>query len=73
MKGAPKQVEKVGSGSVTPRSVPATLDVKPLRKWYSACAGDNRAIGGSTPKASQVSIMMFLGCPPKAVAEAFEI
>ena len=32
MKGAPKQVEKVGCGSVTPRSVPATFAVKPDKK-----------------------------------------
>ena len=35
-KGAPKQVENYGSGSVTPRSVPANLEVKPLKKWYIA-------------------------------------
>ena len=28
----PKQAEKVGVGSVMPRSVPASLAVKPLRK-----------------------------------------
>jgi hypothetical protein len=33
MKGAPKQAENVGSGSWTPSSVPATLAVKPERKW----------------------------------------
>ena len=32
LNGAPKQVEKVGVGSVTPRSVPATFDVKPDKK-----------------------------------------
>ena len=32
MKGAPKQAEKVATGSVTPRSVPATLAVYPARK-----------------------------------------
>ncbi len=73
MKGAPKQVEKVGSGSVTPRSVPATLEVKPERKWYIACAGVSRAIGGSTPKASQVSMTTLRGLPPSAVGEAFEM
>ena len=31
-KGSPKQVEKVGTGSVTPISVPATLLVKPDTK-----------------------------------------
>ena len=31
-KGSPKQVEKVGTGSVTPISVPATLLVKPETK-----------------------------------------
>ena len=73
MNGAPKQVEKVGCGSVTPRSVPATLEVKPERKWYIACAGVSRAIGGSTPKASQVSMTTFRGCPPREVGLALEI
>ncbi len=58
---------------MTPRSVPATLEVKPDRKWYIACAGVSRAIGGSTPKASQVSMTMFLGSPPRALGDAFEI
>jgi len=31
-KAAPKQAEKVGVGSVIPRSVPASLAVKPERK-----------------------------------------
>ena len=35
--------------------------VKPERKWYIACAGVRREIGGKTPNASQVSMMMFLG------------
>ena len=40
MKGAPKQVEKVGCGSLPrPFSVPATLAVKPDRKWYMAWRG----------------------------------
>ena len=73
MKGAPKQVENVGCGAVRPRSVPATLEVKPDRKWYIACAGDSFAIGGRTPKVSQVSMTMFLGVPPSAVSDAFEI
>ena len=30
--GAPKQVENVGCGSLTPISVPASFDVKPERK-----------------------------------------
>jgi len=30
--GAPKAQEKVGCGSVTPISVPASLAVKPVRK-----------------------------------------
>ena len=29
MKGAPNSVENVGCGSVMPRSVPASLEVKP--------------------------------------------
>ena len=31
-KAWPKQAEKVGVGSVMPRSVPASLEVKPDRK-----------------------------------------
>ena len=31
-KGSPKQVEKVGTGSLMPISVPATLEVKPDTK-----------------------------------------
>src|SRR5690606_8553496 len=73
MNGAPKQVENVGCGSVTPRSVPATFEVKPERKWYIACAGVSLAIGGSTPKASQVSITTLRGQPPRAVGLALAI
>ncbi len=62
MKGAPKQVEKVGCGSLPrPFSVPATLAVKPERKWYMAWLGVSREIGGNTPKASAVSMITFLG------------
>jgi hypothetical protein len=64
MNGAPKQALNVADGSVTPRSVPATLAVYPEIKWYIACAGVNLAIGGSTPKASAVRNTMFCGCPP---------
>ena len=53
--------------------MPATLEVKPERKWYIAWAGVSRAIGGSTPKASQVSMTTFRGWPAQAVAEALEI
>ena len=63
MNGAPKQVLKVAFGSVTPFSVPATLAVYPDRKWYIAAADDSRAIGGRTPNASAVSMMMLRGCP----------
>ena len=34
--GAPKHVEKVGCGSVTPISVPASFEVKPERNQYIA-------------------------------------
>jgi hypothetical protein len=33
MNGDPKQLEKVGRGSVMPTSVPATRLVNPERKW----------------------------------------
>src|SRR6516225_6403819 len=51
--GPPKHGEKVADGSFTPTSVPATLAVYPLMKWYIACAGDSALTGGSTPNASQ--------------------
>ena len=53
----------VARGSVTPFSVPATLAVYPDRKWYIAAAGDSRAMGGSTPKASAVSMITLRGWP----------
>jgi hypothetical protein len=61
MKGAPKQALNVACGSVTPLSVPATLAVYPDMKWYMACSGESLAIGGNTPKASQVRKIIFLG------------
>src|SRR6185295_5649241 len=71
MKGAPKQVEKVGCGSLPrPFSVPATLAVKPDRKWYIACDGVSLEIGGSTPNASAVSMMTFFGWPARPVSLA---
>src|SRR5207342_826102 len=68
--GAAKQVENSGSTPTRPFSVPATLAVKPERKWYIACAGDSLAIGGITPKASAVRKMMFLGWPARPVSDA---
>src|SRR5690606_30776310 len=50
--GPPKQGEKVACGSFTSTSVPATLAVYPLMKWYIACAGVSFATGGRTPNAS---------------------
>ena len=64
---APKHAENVAWGSVIPRSVPATLAVYPLKKWYIACPGDSFATGGSTPKASHVKKMTLSGCPPMEV------
>src|SRR5699024_7553782 len=61
--GAPKQVENTGSGVVTPRSVPASFDVNPLRKWYIACSFVNFEIGGNTPNASAVKKTIVFGCP----------
>ncbi|CSA27963.1 Uncharacterised protein [Vibrio cholerae] len=49
---APKQAEKVGVGSVMPRSVPASLAVKPDKKWYLVCSGVSFETGGNTPNAS---------------------
>lgn len=56
--------ENVADGSFTPISVPATLAVYPEQKWYIICARVRRATGGSTPKASQHSRTMLLGCGP---------
>src|SRR5258706_1549997 len=69
MNGAPKHVENVASGSVTPFSVPATLAVYPDRKWNIACAALNLAIGGITPNASAVSMVRLCG---RAVRPGFE-
>src|SRR5450432_111502 len=53
--GAPKHSLKVACGSLPKhRSVPATLAVYPLRKWYMACSGESFEIGGNTPNASAV-------------------
>ncbi len=41
-----------------------TLAVYPEMKWYMACSVVSLLTGGSTPKASQHSRMMFLGCGP---------
>ena len=54
MNGSPKSEEKVGVGSLMPRSVPATLEVKPVMKWYMAAFSSSFEMGGSTPKASAV-------------------
>src|ERR1043165_1359933 len=62
--GPPKHGENVACGSVTPTSVPATFAVYPLTKWYIACAGVRRLIGGRTLNASQVKKMTFFGWPP---------
>src|SRR5262249_2671766 len=61
--GPPKQGENVADGSLTPTSVPATLAVYPLMKWYIACAGDSELTGGSTPNASQVRKTTSVGWP----------
>ena len=62
----PKHALNVGPGSLTPYSVPATLAVYPLIKWYIACSGVNLATGGKTPNASQVKKNIFFGWPPTA-------
>ena len=45
MNGSPNNVENVGCGSVIPRSVPASLDVNPVTKWYIAAFSSNLEIG----------------------------
>jgi hypothetical protein len=49
MKGWPKQVEKVGDGSVTPSSVPGVLDVYPDKNQYWAWSKLSLETGGRTP------------------------
>src|SRR5690625_1406796 len=61
--GDPKQAENAGSGSVTPRSVPANRLVYPLKKWYIACSFVNLLIGGNVPEASAVKKIIVFGCP----------
>ena len=61
IKAAPKHVENVAVGSLTPRSVPATFAVYPDKNWYIACPDDSFAIGGKTPKASQDKKITFSG------------
>src|SRR6478736_4085527 len=69
--GAPKHVENVGWGSVTPSSVPASFAVNPERNQYIACSRESRAIGGSTAKASAARKTTELGCPARFVGRAF--
>jgi hypothetical protein len=47
-----------------PRRGAGDLARVPDMKWYIACSGVSREIGGMTPEASQVRKMMFDGCPP---------
>ena len=61
MNGSPKREENVGCGSLMPRSVPATLEVKPVMKWYMAAFLSSFEMGGSTPKASAVRKMTTSG------------
>src|ERR1043165_2295568 len=69
--GPPKQGENVADGSLTPTSVPATLAVYPLMKWYIAWAADSELTGGSTPNASHVRKMMSVGWPATHGMRAF--
>src|SRR5678816_4158123 len=71
--GPPKQGENVVVGSLTPTSVPATLAVYPLMKWYMAWAGLRRLTGGNTPNASQVRKMMSVGWPAVHGIRAFRM
>jgi len=73
MKASPKHDEKVATGSLTPISVPATLAVYPLMKWYIACSLFSLLTGGNRPPASQVKKIMFSGWPPTHGTFAFGI
>ena len=63
MNGAPKHVENVGCGSLTPISVPASFAVNPERNQYCACSGVRRASGGRIPNASAVRNTTLRGWP----------
>lgn len=52
------------TGSLTPISVPATLAVYPVTKWYIAWSLVSLDTGGRTPKASQAKKTIFLGWVP---------
>src|SRR5262245_13391899 len=69
--GPPKHGENVADGSLTPTSVPATLAVYPLMKWYIAWAGDRALTGGRTPNASHVRKMTSVGWPAMHGMRAF--
>ena len=58
--------ENDGSGSVTPTSVPASLEVKPITKWYIVSSLSRIETGGRTPNASAVNNTMVSGCGPDA-------
>ena len=64
-KAAPKHAEKVGVGSVIPRSVPASFEVKPERKYYLVWSGVRIDTGGSTPNASAERKITFLAAGPR--------
>ena len=57
--------EKVGVGWVMPRSVPASFEVKPDRKWYCICSVVRRETGGRTPNASAARKITFDGWPAR--------
>src|SRR5699024_5035335 len=61
--GAPKQAENVASGSVMPRSVPASLIVLPLKEAHIAWRYYNKLIGGRTTDASAVRKILAFGWP----------
>ncbi len=46
-----------------PRSVPASFEVKPDRKWYCICSVVRRETGGRTPNASAARKITFDGWP----------
>jgi len=54
---------RVHQGRVSKGAGVVYLRVYPEMKWYMVCSGVRRLTGGSTPKASQVSRMMLVGCP----------
>ena len=58
MNGAPKQVEKVASGSVTPISVPATRAAERVLDMHDDLAAANRELQGALERLNEAQEQM---------------